>query len=99
MASWLFPLFQVIDWLLTLFLIVLLVRVTMSWLFAFEVVNPRNAIAWNVNRFVSALTDPLMKRVQRLLPPMGGIDLSPLIILIAIYLIQMYLWRIYAALL
>ena len=35
--------------------------------------------------------------IQRMLPPMGGMDLSPLVIILVIYVIQMYLWQIFAA--
>lgn len=92
-----YPIFWAIDQVLVLFLIVLFVRIILSWLFAFQVINPRHPIAWQVNYFATRVTDPVMRPIQRALPPMGGIDLSPFVILIVIYVLQMYLWQLYGA--
>jgi YggT family protein len=90
------PIFWAIDSLLTMFLIVLVVRIMLSWMFAFQVINPRHPAAWQADRFTRAVTDPVMRPIQRALPAMGGIDLSPLVIFIAIFVLQMYLWQLYA---
>lgn len=92
-----YPIFWAIDQVLMLFLIILFIRIILSWLFAFQVVNPRHPLAWNANRFSIAITDPVMRPIQRLIPPMGGVDLSPFVILIAVYVLQMYLWQLYGA--
>jgi YggT family protein len=92
-----YPIFWAIDQVLTLFLIVLFVRIILSWLFAFQVINPRHPLAWQVNHFATRITEPVMRPIQRALPPMGGIDLSPFVILIVIYVLQMYLWQLYVA--
>lgn len=93
-----YPIFWAIDWILTAFLIVLFVRIALSWLVAFQVINPRNQYVWQIDRFTKAITDPVMRPIQRLIPPLGGMDISPLVILLAIYVIQMYLWQLYIAL-
>lgn len=92
-----YPIFWAIDQILTLFLIVMVVRIVLSWLLAFQVVNPRNQFVWQVNRTAQALTDPVMRPVQRVIPPMGGMDVSPIVIFLLIYVIQMYLWQLYLA--
>ena len=93
-----YPIFWAIDQILTLFLIVMMVRIVLSWMFAFQVINPRHPIAWQADRFTRAVTDPVMRPIQRALPQMGGVDLSPLVIFILVYVIQMYLWQLYIAL-
>ena len=92
-----YPIFWAIDQILTLFLIVMVVRIVLSWLLAFQVVNPRNQFVWQVDRTTRALTDPVMRPIQRILPPMGGMDLSPIVIFLLIYVLQMYLWQLYIA--
>ena len=92
-----YPIFWAIDQVLMLFLIVLVVRIVLSWLFAFQVINPRHPVAWQADRFTRAVTDPVMRPIARALPPMGGVDLSPLVIFILVYVLQMYLWQLYVA--
>jgi YggT family protein len=91
MRAWVEPLFWVASTLIQLFVIVLIVRVVMSWLFAFEVVNRRNRLAWQINYTAIQLTDPVMRPIQRILPAPGGMDLSPLVIIIGATVIQYYL--------
>jgi YggT family protein len=91
MRAWIDPLFWVLEQIVWLFVIVLIVRVVMSWLFAFEVVNRRNRLAWQINYTATQLTDPVMRPLQRILPAPGGIDLSPLVIMLAAYVILYYL--------
>ncbi len=93
-----YPIFWAVDTVLTLFLIVMVVRIVLSWLFAFQVINPRHPFAWQLDRAAKAITDPLLRPIQRALPAMGGLDLSPLVVFIAIYVLKMYLWQLYGAL-
>ncbi|MFT3810445.1 MAG: YggT family protein [Micropepsaceae bacterium] len=93
-----YPIFWAIDQVLTLFLIVMVVRIVLSWMFSFQVINPRHPFAWQVDRVTRAVTDPILRPIQRALPAMGGVDLSPIVVFILIYVIQMYLWQLYAAL-
>lgn len=91
------PIFWLIDQVLTIFLVILIARIAISWLFAFQVVNPRHPFAWQADRFTRAITDPVMRPIQRIIPPLGGVDLSPLVIMLVIYVLQMYLAQLYYA--
>lgn len=93
-----YPIFWAINAVLTLIIIVLVVRIVLSWLFAFQVINPRHPVAWQLDRAAKGFTDPILRPIQRALPPMGGLDLSPLVVFLAIYVLQMYLWQLYGAL-
>ncbi len=61
---------------------VIIAAVVMSWLVAFGVINTFNPFARSVVHFLDALTEPVFRQVRRVVPPIGGLDLSPLIVLI-----------------
>ncbi|MEZ5667373.1 MAG: YggT family protein [Alphaproteobacteria bacterium] len=68
--------------------IILLVWVVLSWLVAFGVVNMRNQFVATVYRSLYALTEPVLRPIRRILPNMGAIDLSPLVLVLILYLVQ-----------
>ena len=63
----------------------------MSWLLAFNVLNPRQQFVQQVWQGLSRLLEPLYGPVRRVLPQMGGLDLAPLAVLIAIYALEIIL--------
>ncbi len=75
---------------------VIVIAVVMSWLVAFGVINTFNPFARSVVHFLDALTEPIFRQVRRIVPPIGGLDLSPLIVLIFLqflsYAITYYLF-------
>lgn len=73
---------------LNLVVIVVFVGVILSWLIAFNVVNPHNQFVGAIWRFTNALTQPLLGPIRRVLPNLGGIDLSPLVLLIGVYFLN-----------
>ena len=87
----LLALFQIADFLLQVLTWLIIIQVIISWLFAFNVINPHSG---GVRAFVSALdriTAPLYRPIRRLLPDFGGIDFSPLVLLILIQVLRMLL--------
>ena len=81
-------LLQTISWVLQLVWLVFLVMIIMSWLIAFNIVNTRNQFVSQVWRFLNQITDPILRPIRRVLPPFGGMDLSPLIVFIVIFFLQ-----------
>jgi YggT family protein len=67
---------------------VVIIAVIMSWLIAFNVINGYNPIVRTIWDTVTALTEPLLKPIRRRLPNLGGLDLSPLILLLACAFVQ-----------
>ncbi|NAZ37462.1 YggT family protein [Rubellimicrobium sp. CFH 75288] len=63
----------------------------MSWLLAFNVLNPRQQFVQQVWGGLSRLLEPLYGPIRRVLPPMGGLDLAPLVALVAIYALEIVL--------
>lgn len=60
----------------------------LSWLVAFDVINFRNDIVRSIWRFLEAVTEPALRPIRRVLPNLGGIDVSPVILLLIILFIQ-----------
>ncbi|GAM97085.1 integral membrane protein YggT [alpha proteobacterium U9-1i] len=81
-------LFELVRAILGLISVVLIIHVVISWLIAFDIVGRSNAFVASIWRFTSAVTDPLVRPLRRLIPPVGGVDLSILVLLLVIYLIQ-----------
>jgi YggT family protein len=73
-----------IDSLLSLYMWVIIIQVVLSWLVAFNVVNMRNRFVYVVGDALYRLTEPVMGPVRRMLPNLGGIDISPIIVLLLI---------------
>jgi YggT family protein len=78
---------------LDLYTYIIIAAVIVSWLVGFGVINTHNQIARVVVRTLDALTEPVFGPIRRILPPMGGLDLSPLIALLLIFFLQRWLVR------
>ena len=62
-----------------------------SWLYAFNVVNSRNQFVGMIGKFLYQMTEPALRPIRRLLPDLGGIDISPIILLLIIFFIRQFL--------
>ena len=82
------PVIALIMLVLNLYWWVVIIAVIVSWLIAFNVINTYNNFVRSLLRALDALTEPVFRQVRRILPPMGGLDLSPLIVLLAIWFLQ-----------
>lgn len=78
---------------LDIFFWFLIVNVILSWLIAFNVVNRSNRFVATLGEFLYRITDPVLAPLRRVLPNLGGIDISPLIVIIAIQFLQQLLIR------
>ncbi len=79
---------EVLDILLSLFMWLLIIQAIMSWLLAFNVLNPRNQVVGMIWQFMLRATEPLLRPIRRILPNFGGIDLAPLVLILIIYFIR-----------
>lgn len=80
-------LFNLIDIAAGLFILAILIQVAVSWMIAFDVINTENSQAKNLIALLKKITDPVYKPVRKYIPPIGGIDLTPLIVIIGIQII------------
>jgi YggT family protein len=81
-------LFELIRAILGLIQVVLIVYVVISWLFAFDIVSRRNQFVYSVFEFTRRLSDPILRPLRRLIPPIAGVDLSVLVLLLVLWLLQ-----------
>jgi YggT family protein len=81
-------LLNVLSLVLRLYTFVIFAAVILSWLIAFNVVNRHNDVVRSAWNFVTALTEPLLRPIRGIIPNLGGIDISPLILLILIYFLS-----------
>ncbi len=81
-------LYQLLHAVIGLYLVVLVVHVVISWLYAFDVISRRNEFVSAVWRFTTALTEPVLRPLRRIIPPIAGVDLSVLILMLALILIR-----------
>ena len=74
--------------LIDLYIWVIIAMVIMSWLTAFNVLNPRSPFVAQIDRALYALTNPVFGPVRRVIPSIGGLDISPIIVLLLLEAIQ-----------
>ncbi len=86
-------LFWLIDQVIGLYITLVIVQVVLSWLVAFNVVNTRNRFVYMVGDFLYRITEPALKPIRRLLPNMGGMDLSPVVLILGLYFARVLLLR------
>lgn len=84
-------LYFIVDSLLGLLIIAIIISAILSWLVAFDVINLRNRFVYNVSRFLDAVTRPVLAPFQRIIPPLGGVDISPVIAILVLQGIKIYL--------
>jgi YggT family protein len=83
--------YAVLDGLLGLLVVAIIISAVLSWLVAFDVINLRNQFVYNIARFLDAVTRPVLRPVQKVIPPIGGVDISPIIVLLVIQAFRSYL--------
>lgn len=70
---------------------IFLIMIIMSWLISFNVINTRNQFVAGLWRVVNQITEPILRPIRRIIPPMGGLDLSPLVVFIIIFFLQNFI--------
>lgn len=77
-----------------LIIIVLIVNAVLSWLMAFEIVSRRNAFVNQLWGATQRLTDPLLRPIRRVIPPIGGLDLSPIVLILGLLFLERILYAV-----
>ncbi|MEO5612613.1 MAG: YggT family protein [Sphingomicrobium sp.] len=84
-------LFDIARYLLSILWWLIIIQVVLSWLFAFNVLNTSSRGVLAFTHALERITAPLYRPIRRLLPDFGGLDFSPLVVLILIQILQMLL--------
>ena len=83
-----YSLFSILDMLLQLVVYIIIAQVILSWLVAFNVINTQSGFVRSLLTGLDRLTGPLFRPIRRLLPDFGGIDFSPIVVLLAIQIVR-----------
>ena len=82
-----------IDSALQLYEFVLVAWVILSWLISFNVVNTQNRFVYMLSDILYRLTEPVLRPIRRILPNLGGLDLSPVVLILIIHAIRIFIFR------
>ena len=86
---------MILFYALQFYIWIIILQVVISWLVIFDVINMRNRKAQNLMGLLYRLTDPVFKPIQRVVPPLAGIDITPILVIFGIILIQNVVLRIF----
>jgi len=92
------PLFRVLMIAIDLYIWLVIIGAILSWLVAFNVINSSNQLVYLILDFLYRITEPALRRIKRFLPNLGGIDISPVILILGLIFIQMVLANMHRAL-
>ena|SRR5208337_4094065 len=82
------PLLDFIDFLIGLCIFIVFVYVILSWLILLDIVNRRNRVVYMFADSFQRLTEPMLRPIRRRLPDLGGVDISPLVLILALYFVR-----------
>ncbi len=88
-------LYWLLDQLLNLYIWAVIIAALFSMLAGFGVLDTRNRIVWSIGDFLYRITEPALRPIRNLLPNLGGIDLSPLILILLLHAARMLLGKVF----
>jgi YggT family protein len=83
-----YALLNLISTVITIYIWLLIAQAILSWLLAFGVVNRYNRAVTSIGDFLWRITDPLLRPIRSVLPNLGGIDISPVILILLLYFLR-----------
>ena len=96
MDALLYSLIEVIVIAIDIYIWILIISAILSWLIAFNVINTRNQFVSVIADALYRLTEPALRPIRRFLPNLGGIDISPIILILILIFLQRFLIRAFA---
>ena len=79
---------NLINTVISLYIWVLIANAILSWLVAFNVVNTHNKIVYMIGEFLYRITEPVLRPIRRVIPDLGGIDISPIILILILFFLR-----------
>ena len=86
---------MLIDRIIDIYVWVIILSAVLSWLVAFDIVNMRNRFVYLVGDAFNRITEPVYRPIRRFLPDMGGLDLSPLIVILGLWFLRDLMWELF----
>lgn len=81
-------LLNLFNTIVSIYIWLLIASVVLSWLIAFNVVNTGNGFVYQLRDFLYRITEPVLRPIRSLMPNLGGIDISPVILILALYFLR-----------
>ncbi len=81
-------LIYLINLAIDIYITIIVIQVAVSWLIAFDVINASNEQAQNLINLLKKLTDPVYKPLKKYIPPIGGIDITPLVVIVLLCIVR-----------
>lgn len=88
-------LLQLIAAIIQIYIWCLVINVILSWLISFRILNTSNQFVARVNDFFNRITEPALQPIRRVIPPVGGIDISPIVLILLLWFIRNLMFEIY----
>ncbi len=89
-------LLRLIDNVVSLYIWVLIVSAVLSWLISFKVVNTQNRLVYTVADFLYRVTEPALRQIRRVVPYLGGVDISPIVLILLLWFLRDLLIEFFA---
>jgi YggT family protein len=89
------PFLWLVDTVITIYIWLLIAAAVLSWLIAFNVVNTRNQIVASIGEFLYRITEPALRPIRNLLPNLGGIDISPVVLILILLFVRQFIFWLY----
>ena len=86
---------MLIDRIIDIYVWVIILSAVLSWLVAFDIINMRNRFVYLVGDALNRITEPVYRPIRRFLPDMGGLDLSPLILILGLWVLRDLMWELF----
>lgn len=83
-----YAIYNLLNTVIGIYIWILIASVVLSWLVAFNVINSRNQVVYTIGDFLHRLTEPLLRPIRNILPNMGGLDISPVILILLLYFVR-----------
>ena len=88
--------FILLDSVITIYLLVIIINAVLCWLVAFNILNTQNRFVFAVLDATYKLTDPALNKIRRFVPTFGSIDISPIILILALMFLRNLVFEIFA---
>jgi YggT family protein len=89
------PFLWLISTIIDIYIWILIASAVLSWLVAFNVVNTRNPIVHAIGEFLYRITEPALRPIRNMLPNLGGIDISPVVLIIGLLFLRQFIFWLY----
>jgi YggT family protein len=79
---------RLVDTIISIYIWLLIAQAVLSWLVGFGVVNRHNRVVSTIGDFLWRITEPVLRPIRRIVPDLGGIDISPVIVILLLYFLR-----------